>query len=47
VIVTAGNLHTCAATATGAVYCWGDNNFYQIGNTAVTGSTVPMLVSGI
>jgi len=36
-IVAAGWYHTCAATAVGVTYCWGDNSAGQLGDT-VTGS---------
>ncbi|MFO8072784.1 MAG: hypothetical protein R6V85_13005 [Polyangia bacterium] len=32
VSVSAGTAHTCAAGASGAVYCWGDNSAGEIGN---------------
>lgn len=28
----AGELHTCGVTTTGVAYCWGDNEYGQIGN---------------
>jgi alpha-tubulin suppressor-like RCC1 family protein len=40
--ITAGNAHTCALTASGAVWCWGDNTFGQLGIGAA--STTPKLV---
>jgi alpha-tubulin suppressor-like RCC1 family protein len=45
-VVTAGDNHTCAMTATGEVYCWGDNRSGQLGSGAVGVGTVnaPVLV---
>jgi alpha-tubulin suppressor-like RCC1 family protein len=40
--------HTCAVTATGAVYCWGSNLFGQLGiNSTVAFSNVPVQVVGV
>jgi len=43
----AGGESYCAVLATGAVDCWGANNFGQLGNGATTSSSVPVTVSGI
>ena len=45
--ITAGRLLTCALTAAGASYCWGENTDGQVGNgTTTTPQTAPILVAG-
>ena len=44
--VGAGNLHACGLTVTGNAYCWGFNDFGQLGDGSTTGSLTPVLVSG-
>ena len=39
-------LHMCGITSTGAAYCWGINNYGQLGNGTSTNSNSPVLVSG-
>jgi alpha-tubulin suppressor-like RCC1 family protein len=41
---SAGYRHTCAIITAGAAYCWGDNEYGQLGSVAVTGSAVPVAV---
>ena len=44
--VDAGNIHTRALSITGDAYCWGFNDFGQLGDGSTTGSLTPVLVSG-
>lgn len=44
--ISAGDAHTCALTAAGAAYCWGDNGVGQLGNGTQTDATSPVAVSG-
>ena len=48
VAVTAGYVHTCALTKAGAVYCWGGNDWGNVGDgTVMTERDTPVLVSGL
>jgi alpha-tubulin suppressor-like RCC1 family protein len=45
--LAAGEFHTCGLTASGSVYCWGNNDYGQLGEeTSEPWSTVPLLVRG-
>lgn len=39
---SASRSHTCATASDGQLYCWGDNNFRQLGNGTTTLSRVPV-----
>ena len=45
VSITAGYFHTCAVLNTGAVNCWGDNVYGQLGNNTTTYSSAPVAVA--
>ncbi len=47
--VSVGGVDACAITAAGAVQCWGDNSFGQLGidPTALASSAVPVPVPGL
>jgi len=44
--VSAGWLHACAVTTTGAAYCWGDNTYGELGDGTTAGATAPTAVAG-
>jgi alpha-tubulin suppressor-like RCC1 family protein len=45
VAIAAGNGHACALSSAGAVQCWGDNQFGQLGNGTNANSRTPIIVS--
>jgi alpha-tubulin suppressor-like RCC1 family protein len=42
--ISAGDTFSCGVTTAGVAYCWGDNEYGQLGSVAVTGSAVPVAV---
>ncbi len=40
VAISAASLHTCALSGTGEVWCWGDNQFGELGTGAPIGTSV-------
>ena len=44
--LSAGGAHACGVATNGVAYCWGDNDFGQLGNESKTASKVPVRVTG-
>jgi alpha-tubulin suppressor-like RCC1 family protein len=44
--ISAGGQHTCGLTAAGALYCWGRNEDFELGNGANLNRAVPTRVAG-
>ncbi len=47
VAITAGDSHTCAATADGVTYCWGSNNSGQLGLNDTSDRLKPTVVPAL
>ncbi|MFZ0548144.1 MAG: hypothetical protein WAM60_22045 [Candidatus Promineifilaceae bacterium] len=45
--ISAGDNHTCAVTISGEVWCWGRNDYHQIGNGTMPNSNIPVLVTAL
>ncbi|MDP1884342.1 MAG: hypothetical protein Q8L10_03145 [Candidatus Moranbacteria bacterium] len=45
--VAAGNSYTCALKTDGSVYCWGFNDYGQLGNNTIIGTSEPVQVLGV
>jgi len=45
--VSAGGLSTCFLQSVGAVQCWGENQYGQLGDGTYTASVQPMAVAGL
>jgi len=46
VSITSGGNHTCAVDSDGNAYCWGMNQFGQLGDATTTDRVTPTLVAG-
>jgi alpha-tubulin suppressor-like RCC1 family protein len=43
--VSAGDTHTCAVTTGNVAYCWGDNEYGQLGDGTIVNRLLPMKVA--
>jgi hypothetical protein len=44
--LTLGNSHTCGLTTQGKAYCWGSNEYGQLGDGTTTNDSTPVAVKG-
>jgi alpha-tubulin suppressor-like RCC1 family protein len=44
--ISAGSYHTCGVTTEGVAYCWGSNEFGQLGSSTITDLASPFAVAG-
>ena len=47
VLLTAGELHTCAVLTDGSAVCWGEGSFGQLGDNSTNSSATPVDVFGL
>lgn len=47
IAISAGNRAACAMTASGDIWCWGDDGSGQLGDGSLTNSPVPVKVKGL
>lgn len=45
--ISASSAHTCALKADGSLWCWGYNEFGQVGDGTFNNNTIPMMVSAL
>src|SRR4030095_9819368 len=43
--LTAGDAHTCGLTSDGSAWCWGNNDYGQLGDSSFTSRNAPVAVS--
>lgn len=43
--VSSGGRHTCGLTSDGTAYCWGNNEYGELGNNSTTNSSIPIVIA--